>query len=129
MAATVQQNFGMISIHAAREGGDDIKKYAHAVTLISIHAAREGGDAVLINSALVSAQFQSTPPVKAATFASNPTYEDFGISIHAAREGGDRAAKAAFKFFAISIHAAREGGDISPRRLRRTGRDFNPRRP
>ena len=33
--------------------------------------------------------FQSTPPVKAATFASNPTYEDFGISIHAAREGGD----------------------------------------
>ena len=35
----------IISIHAAREGGDDsvqVRKFAH---VISIHAAREGGDA------------------------------------------------------------------------------------
>ena len=56
-----------ISIHAAREGGDDISKYAHAVTLISIHAAREGGDSVQTEFGLNYVKFQSTPPVKAAT--------------------------------------------------------------
>ena len=34
----------MISIHAAREGGDRIKQYMFGKTEISIHAAREGGD-------------------------------------------------------------------------------------
>ena len=36
--------------------------------LISIHAAREGGDAILGMSAKAKYIFQSTPPVKAATF-------------------------------------------------------------
>ena len=34
----------MISIHAAREGGDAIPDVNVNVALISIHAAREGGD-------------------------------------------------------------------------------------
>ena len=34
----------IISIHAAREGGDVIKKYPSQSSHISIHAAREGGD-------------------------------------------------------------------------------------
>ena len=55
-----------ISIHAAREGGDEIPLAWGDGKPISIHAAREGGDA----------------------------YADIGgchfrISIHAAREGGD----------------------------------------
>ena len=33
-----------ISIHAAREGGDDTELHIHAFPDISIHAAREGGD-------------------------------------------------------------------------------------
>ena len=33
-----------ISIHAAREGGDDGSQKADAPLRISIHAAREGGD-------------------------------------------------------------------------------------
>ena len=33
-----------ISIHAAREGGDDYNAYLHITACISIHAAREGGD-------------------------------------------------------------------------------------
>ena len=35
---------GGISIHAAREGGDQAYKYAESLNGISIHAAREGGD-------------------------------------------------------------------------------------
>ena len=56
---------------------------------ISIHAAREGGDDFSLFVIVAVTRFQSTPPVKAATvgldgLASAPT-----ISIHAAREGGD----------------------------------------
>ena len=79
--------------------------------LISIHAAREGGDYSQIGQLLYFVGFQSTPPVKAATlrsmtsgqywkFQSTPPvkaatvygelyYPDTEISIHAAREGGD----------------------------------------
>ena len=79
--------------------------------LISIHAAREGGDVLGTGFNQRFKQFQSTPPVKAATirnvkivdlwaFQSTPpvkaatvrqqtrTYQ-LQISIHAAREGGD----------------------------------------
>ena len=34
----------VISIHAAREGGDAMNQYPHIKNGISIHAAREGGD-------------------------------------------------------------------------------------
>ena len=34
----------MISIHAAREGGDSLETQTKPNYLISIHAAREGGD-------------------------------------------------------------------------------------
>ena len=47
-AATVRfahiRNFEMISIHAAREGGDDFDFDFGIEDEISIHAAREGGD-------------------------------------------------------------------------------------
>ena len=58
----------MISIHAAREGGDltdGSDEYARI--MISIHAAREGGDCYRNAVCLFSNKFQSTPPVKAAT--------------------------------------------------------------
>ena len=58
----------LISIHAAREGGDHFVQYAHDIEFrISIHAAREGGDAVLYRPLVGADVFQSTPPVKAAT--------------------------------------------------------------
>ena len=56
-----------ISIHAAREGGDDIQIFAVYRIRISIHAAREGGDLLCLPVFLFLQQFQSTPPVKAAT--------------------------------------------------------------
>ena len=78
--------------------------------------------------------FQSTPPVKAATYTMLFLYNIMAISIHAAREGGDlpmfifranctvfqstppvKAATYArwgvYNKGKISIHAAREGGD------------------
>ena len=79
-----------ISIHAAREGGDDRQKFfgyykvefqstppvkaatmqtcrCHPTNAISIHAAREGGDNRWYEKITDTCQFQSTPPVKAAT--------------------------------------------------------------
>ena len=57
-------------------------------------------------------EFQSTPPVKAATTQSFFAKLDLAISIHAAREGGDGTLPAALEAkYQISIHAAREGGD------------------
>ena len=55
--------------------------------------------------------FQSTPPVKAATFAARNLIICGVISIHAAREGGDPIMLFHFNVNNISIHAAREGGD------------------
>ena len=57
---------GLISIHAAREGGDQYASDTELVNEISIHAAREGGDATVSVSC-----------------------DSVEISIHAAREGGD----------------------------------------
>ena len=57
----------IISIHAAREGGDDAAGCTDDCIYISIHAAREGGDK-----------------------GKQPILERTKISIHAAREGGDQ---------------------------------------
>ena len=58
---------GLISIHAAREGGDcDAANCMDDYIYISIHAAREGGDYTMLF-----------------------LYNIMEISIHAAREGGD----------------------------------------
>ena len=39
---------GLISIHAAREGGDELTSGEIIDIDISIHAAREGGDGILV---------------------------------------------------------------------------------
>ena len=100
-----------ISIHAAREGGDPNNAFKRQAVFISIHAAREGGDrrvyanntykyqfqstppvkaATLYLRYILNCEvFQSTPPVKAATIGNCPVIRRENISIHAAREGGD----------------------------------------
>ena len=89
---------GVISIHAAREGGDGTATKPFEWFAISIHAAREGGDCfgTIFECSLC-------------------------ISIHAAREGGDRKLDCSCRHNRISIHAAREGGDLRQecRKLRR----------
>ena len=97
----------IISIHAAREGGDDVTLADYKAALrISIHAAREGGD-----------ERQKRKP------------RHHVISIHAAREGGDVGGIAVVGGVAISIHAAREGGDVTLWAVYARTIYFNPRRP
>ena len=60
---------------------------------ISIHAAREGGDPAQAAQSRPQGEFQSTPPVKAATFSVRTQQTVSRISIHAAREGGDLPSK------------------------------------
>ena len=118
-----------ISIHAAREGGDMPHNQSLLLIHISIHAAREGGDAFPIPNIPPLKRFQSTPPVKAATEGFITTEILCRISIHAAREGGDSYLRKAGRGCAISIHAAREGGDLSLVDIQTVPRYFNPRRP
>ena len=73
--------------------------------------------------------FQSTPPVKAATFSLLTPCVLKRISIHAAREGGDACTSQPVAIVDISIHAAREGGDPLQRLLALKHVYFNPRRP
>ena len=73
--------------------------------------------------------FQSTPPVKAATFIQIYDRLITMISIHAAREGGDSPASATVVPNSISIHAAREGGDLTDMIRNPHFGHFNPRRP
>ena len=101
----------VISIHAAREGGDKHVKPQPKQPGISIHAAREGGDYTTHITKFYAVTFQSAPPVKAATRALRGCVCGAGISIHAAREGGDRRGGQPLRAVQISIHAAREGGD------------------
>ena len=79
----------LISIHAAREGGDVPCYGNYNKQAISIHAAREGGDLRVRRFRRPQLQFQSTPPVKAATCKNGCLWGKSMISIHAAREGGD----------------------------------------
>ena len=65
-----------ISIHAAREGGDHDDDDRRRKTAISIHAAREGGDCAQVVADSCD-QFQSTPPVKAATAETNRRNQHF----------------------------------------------------
>ena len=78
---------------------------------ISIHAAREGGDNLFGGRQTQRHVFQSTPPVKAATDFPCSFHPSACISIHAAREGGDEDGLDTTTISLISIHAAREGGD------------------
>ena len=54
----------------------EAKIKAGRTQLISIHAAREGGDNGKFASSPVNSVFQSTPPVKAATRATYATFDD-----------------------------------------------------
>ena len=78
---------------------------------------------------LPQAIFQSTPPVKAASLYAWNQYDYVEISIHAAREGGDRVGRGGSLERRISIHAAREGGDGGGWEVVKVPADFNPRRP
>ena len=104
--------YDAISIHAPRAGGDALRRFLYIrLFVISIHAPRAGGDSalrlwlyfrihfnprppcggrptmmILTSTTMI---FQSTPPVRGATFAPALTLFSGAISIHAPRAGGD----------------------------------------
>ena len=79
----------IISIHAPREGCDDIAKLLRDKIAISIHAPREGCDSICPPTIIRFMTFQSTHPVRGATRGPNGDLCDRLISIHAPREGCD----------------------------------------
>ena len=122
-------NHGVISIHAPREGCDVRVRGGGGVAPISIHAPREGCD-VGLGDGLMARTFQSTHPVRGATFGNPHRSLAERISIHAPREGCD-GIFGGFRQLArpISIHAPREGCDASLNTSAISLSDFNPRTP
>ena len=56
---------------------------------ISIHAPYEGGDGFIVKKGEKAVAFQSTPPMKGATYLGQRDNAAEVISIHAPYEGGD----------------------------------------
>ena len=78
-----------ISIHAPREGSDISWPYSVRALEISIHAPREGSDNKRPNRMIYNILFLSTLPARGATWPKIPSLHPFCISIHAPREGSD----------------------------------------
>ena len=97
--------------------------------LISIHAPREGSDDLLPWLFDPAYTFLSTLPARGATLVFISTERRQHISIHAPREGSDSGGRHYHPQRTISIHAPREGSDpgcqVSPLILA----DFYPRSP
>ena len=82
--------YTIISIHAPREGSDLASISAIVMAeRISIHAPREGSDPKSSISPRWKPRFQSTLPVRGATFLEAGGQIGRQISIHAPREGSD----------------------------------------
>ncbi len=103
---------GKVSIHAAREGSDSVRGTLGHRLGVSIHAAREGSDNDKAGTAHLYDTFQSTLPVRAATYVDVDSIEGWDVSIHAAREGSDLLGVKGLVLDVVSIHAAREGSDV-----------------
>ena len=74
--------------------------------------------------------FQSTHPIRGATYQILPGHLHRGISIHAPHTGCDLRIHNVFKlYFDISIHAPHTGCDDCPRPKQRHRGHFNPRTP
>ena len=85
--------------------------YQRYFFLVSIHAPREGSDKNE-TPAFAPCPFQSTLPVKGATFIPCYAGHEIDVSIHAPREGSDEMTDNTILAQLVSIHAPREGSDI-----------------
>ena len=123
------QSLTFQSTHPVR-GATYIKHSLELFGVISIHAPREGCDRFLFHVALfVPFKFQSTHPVRGATLFEVSGASRQAISIHAPREGCDKARKGGGEVGSISIHAPREGCDAGPLNSSPRWVHFNPRTP
>ena len=83
---------------------------------ISIHAPREGSDSRRELCPVYPSRFQSTLPVRGATWLDNHQLRHKIISIHAPRKGSDWAVNTDLWDAWISIHAPRKGSDAGSKR-------------
>ena len=121
--------------------------------VISIHAPRAGGDDRGGAGKRLYERFQSTPPVRGATFLTRHTSQEqkfqstppvrgatgdhprrrsrrHRISIHAPRAGGDAGREGVSRHAPdISIHAPRAGGDTRSTRSQRSAARFQSTSP
>ena len=150
MDCVLAESITQVSIHAPREGRDDVDGKDHQILRVSIHAPREGRDYrfPILNSC--TGRFNpraprgarpSSSPLTPAMLCFNPRAPRGArravvsartvarVSIHAPREGRDVQKRPGYRFTPVSIHAPREGRDfrysVPPSGLRR----FNPRAP
>ena len=100
-----------ISIHAPREGGDDLRAAARRPVGISIHAPREGGDRVPSFSTVSRMSFQSTPPARGATTSRRYNICSYRFQSTPPARGATLPRRHWARCRGISIHAPREGGD------------------
>ena len=97
--------------------------------IISIHAAREGGDGRGAGLHFRGCTFQSTPPVKAATSSRGRIARAQGFQSTPPVKAATAGKQAVLAQPRISIHAAREGGDDAAAVSYQPVSNFNPRRP
>ena len=109
----MRRSSGHFNPRPPRGGRPGVDGAAVEVDKISIHAPREGGDQLVNNVVLPDILFQSTPPARGATYPRLGIHTQTVISIHAPREGGDFGRHYnRHEPKPISIHAPREGGDL-----------------
>ena len=110
--AIIFDEFIPISIHAPREGGDCYNMCHGRYPMISIHAPREGGDRKVSSPIIGHIRFQSTPPARGATwqFCSVPQFRK-NFNPRPPRGGRQCYNMCHGRYPMISIHAPREGGD------------------
>ena len=91
LASTAQSLFNhMISIHAPHTGRDQSQDYWHPGKDISIHAPHTGRDLKVGGNIISRILFQSTRPIRGATFVPESVYiRPDTISIHAPHTGRD----------------------------------------
>ena len=79
---------------------------------ISIHAPRAGSDCIIPRKRARCLLFQSTLPVRGATYLYKSIGVGLDISIHAPRAGSDCSEDKVSRRSGISIHAPRAGSDF-----------------
>ena len=119
-----------ISIHAPHAGRDRTHLGQRAGSGISIHAPHAGRDGCFQRSAGFCVQFQSTRPMRGATFFAKPMM-DLSLEFQSTRpmRGATGALFILHLQKIISIHAPHAGRDSKGTARTFTASDFNPRAP
>ena len=101
----------IISIHAPRAGSDDYRLHENQEKVYFNPRSPCGERPTTGGCPICSAKFQSTLPVRGATYSDNRDSTRMNISIHAPRAGSDYGSDDPSLHTGISIHAPRAGSD------------------